>query len=370
MGDIQILIIFATFLFAASLFYSAKKKSESLFSFMLNLEFEYIIVGAMLYLLTDAMPLPVSTLNGALHLLLAFMGLALGSHFSFKLLKEVPSGFYIVSVAVYVLILPLFYFIMKSFGSREPMMMAIALNTLMPYSLNLSMKLFRIPKDKVFVSNLISSLFPLLTLTAYTAAAGITDFRPADFVKSAVIALILVTVFVYYGRIKSKKSVHSLTILFVVLISGVAMYYSVSPLVLGFLAGLSKSDSRYGNIFQGISISFERILYIFFYLALGVMLAYGFRIDIKGLVTAAGLYASLYAVRYLAARVLIVRLLPNKGDMVCLMSTGILPAVILLDHGIRHGFIEISELFVPFFLVHAAAEITTYFMMRNERKIY
>ena len=264
MNEIQIVIIFFAFLFAGSLFYSAKRKNESLFSFMLNLELEYIIVGIALYLMTGSMPIPITTLNGIMYLLLAFMGLALGTHFSLRLLKEVPLRFYGISLTIYIALIPLLYIILRQLGCESPLMMSIALNTLMPYSLNLSMKLFRVPKDRIFVSNLTASIFPLITLIAYSIAAGVVDYRPVDFTKSIAWGLLLGVIFLHYGKSKSKKNVHKLSILFVVLISGIAMYYRISPLVLGFLIGFIKSDTKYGNLFQTMSISFERILYIFF----------------------------------------------------------------------------------------------------------
>lgn len=168
MSELQIVIGFFAFLFAASLFYSAKSKNDSLFSFLLNLELEYILVGIVLFVMMHSMPVPMPAFKGIMHLLLAFMGLALGTHFSIKLLLDVPVRFYIFSITVYLALLPFIYVTVRSMGSDHPMMMSIAINTLMPYSLNLSMKLFRIPKDRVFISSLTASLFPLITLVAYT----------------------------------------------------------------------------------------------------------------------------------------------------------------------------------------------------------
>jgi hypothetical protein len=68
------------------------------------------------------------------------------------------------------------------------------------------------------------------------------------------------------------------------------------------------------------------------------------------------------------AKVLAERLMPTKGELIMLVSTGILPAVMLLDFGSRHGYESVAGLFGPFFLVHLATEITTYLMMKNERK--
>lgn len=368
MNSVQTVIIFFAFLFAGSLFYSKKRKSDTLFSFMVNLELEYIIVGAALFLMMDRMPIPMATLDGGMYLLLAFMGLALGSHFSIKLLMDVPFRFYLLTLSLYIALMPLLYFTLLSAGCHSPLMMAISLNTLMPYSINLSMKLFRIPKDSVFTSNLTASLFPLVTLIAYTVAAGLVDYRPADFSKAAMGALALTFVFLHYGKARTKKNLHTLSILFVVMISGIALYYKISPLVLGFLTGLVKADTKYGNMFQDISITFERILYIFFYVALGLMLGYGFDLSLRTLATAAAGFASIYAVRKLLAGYLVHRLMPTKGEIVCLVSTGILPAVLLLDYATRFGYSVVAPLFMPFFLIHLAAELTTYFMMKNERK--
>ncbi|PLX67795.1 MAG: hypothetical protein C0603_06635 [Denitrovibrio sp.] len=368
MNEIQVVIIFFAFLFAGSLFYSAKRKNESLFSFIINLELEYIIVGVVLYFMTGSMPIPMTTLNGIMHLLLAFMGLALGTHFSISLLRNVPLRFFGISLTIYIALIPFLYLILQRMGCASPLIMSIALNTLMPYSLNLSMKLFRVSKDKVFVSNLTASLFPLVTLVAYSLAAGFVDYRPVDFTKSLAWGIILGFIFLHYGKSKSKKNVHKLSILFVVLISGIAMYYQISPLVLGFLVGFLQSDTKYGNIFQGMSISFERILYIFFYVALGVMLGYGYDFKAETFLTAGAVFLCFVIVRFVVARSLINWIMPTKGEVVCLISTGILPAVLLLDFGTRHGYLNISKLFMPFFLVHVATEITTYFMMKHERK--
>lgn len=369
MNEIQNLILFFAFLFAASLLYSRKKKNESLFSFLVNLELEYIIVGVILFFITDKLPLPISTLNAIMYLLLAFMGLALGTHFSIKLLMNVPYRFFILTVGIYIAMLPLLYFVLVSTGCRYPLMMSISLNTLMPYSINLSMKLFRVPKDKVFTSNMTASLFPLITLLAYTFAAGVEDYRPIDFFKSLISAGLLAVVFLHYGKTRSKKSVNNLSILFIVLISGIAVFYKISPLVLGFLIGFITSDTKYGNIFQTLSITFERILYIFFYVVLGVMLAYGFSLDFQTFYMAGAIYLCFILIRYLLAKVLANWLLPMKGELIILVSTGVLPAVLLLDFGSRHSYEAVAELFVPFFLVHVTAEVTTYLMMRNERKV-
>jgi hypothetical protein len=368
MSEIETLIIFFVFLFTASLLYSRKKKRESLFSYLINLELEYVIVGVVLFFLTDKLPIPITTMNGIMYLLLAFMGLALGTHFSIKLLMTVPYRFFIFSGIIYIVMIPLLYIVLLNLKCRYPLMMSIALNTLMPYSVNLTMKLFRVPKDKVFISNLTASLFPLITLLAYTFAAGVEDYRPVDFMKSFVSALALAAVFLHYGKIRSKKSVHNLSILFVVLISGIAVFYKISPLVLGFLVGFVTSDTKYGNIFQNMSITFERILYIFFYVALGVMLAYGFTLSFEVVITAGGIYVCFMLVRMVMAKVLAERLMPTKGELIMLVSTGILPAVMLLDFGSRHGYESVAGLFGPFFLVHLATEITTYLMMKNERK--
>jgi len=368
MNEIQTVIIFFAFLFAGSLLYTAKKKRESLFSFLINLELEYIIVGVVLFYLTDSLPMPLSTLNGIMYLLLSFMGLALGTHFSIKLLLSVPIRFYALTAIIYLTMIPLLYYVLVRTGCRFPLMMSIALNTLMPYSINLSMKLFRVPKDKVFMSNLTASIFPLITLLAYTFAAGVEDYRPVDFVKSLSGALVLSALFLHYGKIRSKKSVHNLSILFVVLVSGIALFYNTSPLVLGFLVGFITSDTKYGNVFQSMSMTFERILYIFFYVALGVMLAYGYEFSKDTFITAGVIYLCFILVRFFLAKFLAYKIMPTKGEAIILVSTGVLPAVLLLDFGSRHGYDSIAGLFVPFFLVHMATEITTYFMMKNERK--
>lgn len=368
MSEIQILIVFFAFLFAGSLFYSAKSKNDTLFSFINNLELEYVAVGVVIYFLAGAKPVPPAILDGLLHLLLAFLGLALGTHFSLKLLKDVPAGFYTLTGLVYFAMLPLLYMVFRLIGYPHPLLMSIAFNTLMPYSINLSMKLFRISQQRVFVSSLTASLFPLFTLTAYVVAAGAVDYRPVDFFSAAIAAFLMSVVFLHYGQSKSKKNVHSLSILFVVLVAGIGIYFGISPLVLGFITGLLKSDTKYGNIFQNISINFERILYIFFYVALGIMVGFGFVLDANVFVTAGAVYLCYVLVRYFLAKFLAHRLTPAKDEVVVLISTGILPAVILLDFGTRYGFAEVTNMIMPFFILHIAAEITTYYMMRNERK--
>lgn len=368
MDELQIVIGFFAFLFAGSLFYSTKKKNESLFSFIINLELEYIIVGIVLFYATDSMPLPMTAFKGIMHLLLAFMGLALGTHFSIKLLMDVPFRFHLFSVVVYVAMLPVIYVVLSALGYSHPLMMSIALNTLMPYSLNLSMKLFRVSKDKVFISNLTASLFPLITLVAYSLAAGLDDYRPVDFTKAVGAGFLIAFVFLHYGKARTKKSVNNLSILFVVIVSGLAIYYSISPLVLGFLIGLLKADTRYGNIFQNISISFERILYIFFYVAFGVMLGFGYDFGLDSFLSAGLIYVGFFIVRFYFARWLANAILPTKSECICLLSTGILPAVLMLDYGTRNGFYDISKLFVPLLFLHVATEVTTYFMIKNERK--
>ena len=205
-------------------------------------------------------------------------------------------------------------------------------------------------------------------MIAYSIAAGAVDYRPFDFIKSMVAALLMSTLFIHYGKSKSKKNVHNLSILFVVLISGIAIYYKISPLVLGFLTGFIKSDTKYGNIFQNISISFERILYIFFYVVLGVMLGYGFKQGVASVPTALGLYICFVVVRIFFAKFLANKIMPTRDECICLISTGILPAVLMLDFGTRNGYDSIAKLFVPFFLLHLATEITTYFTVKNERK--
>jgi hypothetical protein len=367
MNEIQIVFIFFAFLFAGSLLYSAKKKRESLFSYIVNLEFEYVFAGVAIFFLMKDTSGNEYAMNAAMHLLLTFMGLALGTHFSFKLLKDVPFRFYLVTAGIYLSTMPFFYYILQSLGCKSPFIMSIALNTLMPYSLNLSVKLFKIPKDRVFVSNLITSLFPLLTLIAYTIGAGALDYRPIDFFKAMAGAILLAVIFTHYGKAKTKKNINKLSILFVVMLSGIAMYSGISPLVVGFLTGLIKSDTKYGNIFQNISISFERILYIFFYVALGVMLGFGYNFSIQVFITAGALYIAMFLTREIFAKFIINSVLPTKGEVVSLMSTGILPAVILMDFGTRHGYMNIAKLFMPFVILHAMAEITTYFKMKNER---
>jgi len=368
MDEIQIVIVFFAFLFAGSLFYSAKKKSESLFSFALNLELEYIIVGLALYYMAGSMTIPVSLLNGIMHLLLVFIGLALGTHFSIKLLMNVPKHFYLFSLIVYFTLIPLVYIVLVHMGCSRPAIMSIVLNTLMPYSLNLSMKLFRVPKERLFISSLAASLFPLFTLIAYSVAAGAVDYRPVDFVMSLGGSLLLTFFFLHYGKSKSKKNLHKISILFVVMISGISMYFEISPIVLGFLTGFITSDTKYGNIFQNISISFERMLYIFFYVALGVMLGFGYSFSGTTFSTALAIFFCFVIVRYIIAKVLADWIFPTKGEVICLISTGILPAVLLMDFGTRFGYLNISKLFMPFFLLHIATEITTYFMMKYERK--
>jgi hypothetical protein len=369
MNALGLAIFFFTLIFVGSLFYSVKSKKDTLFSYFINLEFEYVIAGAVIYYAGMLSGFPKSTVTiSFLYLVLSAMGLIIGTHFSAKLMLTVPRNMFITSLLIYIIPLPLFYVILSFFNCPQPVMCSIIFNTLMPYSINLGARLFKIRREKIFLSSLISSLFPFFSLVFYTVASGLIDYRPVDFSITLFLSIIAAVIFAFYGNTNKRKVIHKVSIMFVLIIAGVAMYQGISPIVIGFLTGFFLADSDYGNIFHSISVDFERFFYIFFYVALGLFCAFAVKgVTMYSLLAAALMVCVLLLIRVLIANYLIDKFLPGKGESVHLVSVGILPVVLLLDYGTRLGFDALRNAVVIFVLVHVITEIISYVKLKNEK---
>ncbi|WP_022851766.1 hypothetical protein [Limisalsivibrio acetivorans] len=372
MNEVTIATVFFMVLFAGSLFYSVKSKKRSLASYLLNLEIEYALIGAAIFLIaaysTKSVASIIYLIKPILYVLLTFMGLVIGTNFSMKLLKTLPKGLIAYTLTVYITGLVLLYGALWAYGIDKPIIYAIALNSMMPYSINLTTKLFRLDREKAFISRLVASLFPFLVLFGYTAAAGFHDYRPKDFGLTVLMALVFTFVFSHYGRTNEKKTINLVSIIFVICLAGAAMYTSISPIVAGFLVGFFLSDTKYGGAFHTLTMTFERFLYLFFYVAIGIFLAYSGAPGPRELVLAGGIIALLVFVRCINAKTIYMRLLPTKEDITGLLPIGILPAVIIIDYGTRAGFAEVAPFFPVFFTIHLATEIITYLRIKYETK--
>jgi len=369
MNNLMIAISFFAVIFAGSLFYRVKTKNSTMFSFLLNMEFEYIFMGMFVYYLALSTDMPGFVLvKPIIYLILTFMGMIIGSHFSYSLLINVPVRIMSVTIIIYLACLPAFYFAFKSCGCRYPFVYAVILNTLMPYSVNLGAKLFKLPRDRIFVSSLIASLFPFVSLVAYAMAAGFFDYRPKDFGFTLGISIFFSLLFAKYGNVKSKKVVQKVSIMFVLVIAGIAQYHNISPLVIGFMVGFFLADTGYGNIFHEMSINFERFLYIFFYVAFGVLLGIYVKVfDLNLLTTSGFIIFAVVFIRLVFAKWLINIMLPAKNEFVSLASMGVLPVVLILDFGSRQGFKDVSMLTILFLIVHLVTEMVTYLVLKNEK---
>jgi hypothetical protein len=371
MNGLKIATVFFVLSFAGSLIYSVKTKKRSLFSYLLNLEFEYILVGTAVYyfsvLSSDATATPAKPL---LYLLLTFMGLVIGTSFSFNLLKTVHYRIFLFILLVYITGLGALYALFAVADMKYPFIYAVSVNSMMPYAINLCAKIFKMDREKAFFSRLTASLFPMLVLCAYTLAAGVHDFRPAGFFTSIGLGVILIFVFMYFGKSRELKTVNMVNIIFVICLSGAAMFNTISPIVTGFIVGVFLADTDYGSVFHNMTRNYERFLYIFFYVVLGMFLAYGGLPDMKHVLTAVAAAGVLTFVRCFLAPAAYMRLLPTKEDITGFLSVGILPAVLMLDFGTREGFGKVSPFFSLFFIIHLITEIFTYVRIKrmNERE--
>lgn len=370
MNALMLAIFFFSVIFMGSLLYSVKSKKDTLVSFLINLEIEYVLLGILVYFVARLTIVPeLYFLKAVMHLVLAFMGLVVGTHFSIKLLASVPKKMFAVSLLIYIAAIPLLYIILYYAEVDNPLMYSIMLNTLMPYSVNLGSRLFKIKRESIYLSGFVASLFPFISLSVYTFAAGFHEYRPKDFFMSLFLAIFFSLIFAVYGKHKSRKIVHQISIMFVFVIAGISQYEGVSPLVIGFLIGFLLSDTGYGNIFHNISISFERFFYIFFYVVLGIIL-YGFEsaVNLKMFFTVVYICVVLFIVRQIFAKIIIKFSLPLQNNTIALYSTGVLPVVLMLDYGIRQGF-DFAKFLAPVFMaVHIITEITSYLMMKNAKK--
>ena len=151
MNEIQIAIFFLVLSFAGSLLFATKKKASNAASFFINLDLEYIFIGLIVFLMASSYGVHGGAqLKPYLSLIMSFMGLLIDSQFSIKLLRNVNYRLFLILGVIYGLTHLLLYGVFLLFDFEHPYLVAIVINTAMPYSVQLFGRLHRVPMKYLF----------------------------------------------------------------------------------------------------------------------------------------------------------------------------------------------------------------------------
>lgn len=369
MNEIEMAISFLMICFVGSLLFANKKKQNSATSFFINLEMEYIFIGLIIFFVGGGFSIPgLKTMHPYLALIMSFMGLLIGSQFSITLLKNVSSRLFIVLFIVYVSTHIVLYIIFRICNIETPYLAAIMINTAMPYSVQLYCKLFRVPMKRFFYIMLSASLYPAMSISHYGIYIGFKHFTIPNMILGGLIALVFALLVSSYAQLNNRKGINSVSIIMLIILTGLSEYYKLSPLMIGFMTGLFLANFHYSDVFINIYGSFDRFFYLFCYVFIGIFLMW----EIPGSGT---VYLSIFLsvimiiiVRSVLMKYIFNKLMPVKESFINIISIGILPAVLIMDYGLIIGLGKISIFLWVFILIHILTEIMEYNLMRNETK--
>ncbi len=369
MNGIEISIIFLMITFLGSLIFATKKKESSAVSFFVNLEAEYILIGVIFYFISDNLnKISLSDIYPYISIILVFMGVLIGSQFSFNLLKNVNKKLYISNIMIFYTVQLLLWLLFYICRFKMPYLTAAMLNTSLPYSIQLFGKLFRVKSDKLFNIMLITSIYPAFSILNYGAYIGIKFFNISNMLLGGIIALLFSIIVSIYAKVNNKKNINTVSVIMLILLSGLAIHFGLSPLMLGFLSGLILSNFHYGDIFIRNYGSFDRFFYIFCFIFIGIFLPFSFPPEPNFFIISVAVFAILYFVRKITGKKVFCKISPVKIKVFSFISIGILPAIFMMDFGITVNVNQISKLIWLFVLIYFMTETAEYLVLKNETK--
>jgi hypothetical protein len=370
MNGIEISIIFLMITFLGSLIFATKKKSANTFGFFINLEVEYILIGIIFYFITDKLnKISINGIYPYMAIILVFMGVLIGSQFSVKLLKNVNKKLYLSVFIIFYSVQLLFWVLFKLCNFEMPYLLATMLNTSLPYSIQLFGKLFRVKQDKIFNILLITSIYPAYSITNYGLYIGIKYFSFKNLLIGGMIALLFSIIVSIYSKVNNKKDINTVSIIMLILLAGLALFFKISPLILGFLSGLLLSNFHYGDIFISNYGSFDRFFYIFCFIFIGIFIPLGFPPPISYLIISLIILLILFFIRKKTGKRIFCKISPGKIKVFSFISIGILPAMFMMDFGMLIGINHIPKMIWLFVFVYFITELCEYLVLKHETKI-
>lgn len=369
MNEIQIAIFFLVLSFAGSLIFATKKKSSNAASFFINLDLEYIFIGLIIFLMARSYGVHGGAeVRPYLSLIMSFMGLLIGSQFSVKLLKNVNYQLFVILVVTYMVTHFLLYGVFCLFGFDKPYMVALLMNTAMPYSVQLFGRLYRVPMKYLFYILLSASIYPAISITHYGLYIGLNYFTFKNMVIGGLIALSFAVMVSTYAQVNSKKGINTVSVIILIILTGVSTYFEVSPLMIGFMSGLLLANFHYGDVFLNTYGSFDRFFYLFSFIFAGIFLLLDVPTSAYFYLAVGSSVLVLFLTRSLLMRFFFNRIMPIKEEFISMMSIGILPIVLIMDYGLVAGLSEVAGLLWLFLLIYIVTEIMEYLLLRHETK--
>ncbi len=369
MNEIEIAIFFLMISFIGSLLFSNKKKDNNALSFFINLEIEYIFIGLIIFVIGKNFSTgEILSLKPYMALIMSFMGLLIGSQFSVKLLKTIQPKIFIVLIIIYITCQILIFLIFYLLKIKEPYLMAIVVNTAMPYSIQLFGRLFKVPYKQLFYTILISSLYPVLAIGHYAIYIGYKNFTLFNMFTGILIALVFALLVSTYAQINKKQGINTISVIMLIVLAGLSEYLKLSPLIIGFLSGLFLANFHYSDIFINIYSSFERFFYLFCYIFTGIFLFKDIPQNSNFYLSALLVTLVLILLRKKFLKYLFCKQMATKEKYLNIISIGILPAVIIMDYGVISELKNISSFLWMFLIIHILTEIAGYKFLYNEKK--
>lgn len=369
MNEIEIAISFLIICFVGSLIFATKKKQNSAASFFINLEMEYIFLGLIIFFVGGRFSLQgLQTMHPYLALIMSFMGLLIGSQFSIKLLRNVSIRLFFVLGIIYTITHVALYVALTFSSFKDPYLVAIMINTAMPYSVQLYSRLFRVPMKQFFYVMLSASLYPAISIAHYGLYIGFRHFSVPNMALGGVIALLFAVMVSSYAQVNSKKGINSVSVIMLIILTGLSEYYRLSPLIIGFMTGLMLANFHYSDVFINIYGSFDRFFYLFCYIFTGIFLMWNVPTDMGFYLMVGILVIILVVVRGVVFKRIFNRFMAVKEPFVNMISTGILPAVLIMDYGLIVGLPNVVNILWLFLLVHILTGVIEYKRLRYETK--
>ncbi|KAA0258369.1 hypothetical protein FHQ18_04200 [Deferribacter autotrophicus] len=358
------MIIFAIAFFS-SLLYLAKGKKDNLLSYLLNLNFEYILVGIIIYYLSKYYLTDKYDFLPYLAFLNVLVGMLLGSQFKLSLLKSINYRFYIFLFLIYILHL-LFLCTIFSFFSDKYISLSIAFNTTFPFSYILLNKLLKNKKTNTYNNMVLISLYPLFSLLSYTIFFSL-KIQYYNLIFTLILVSIIILVITKTMHFNDKRVIYTLNFLIVIIFTGISLSIKLSPLMTGFIAGLLMANIQLGDIFLNTISFIDKFIYIIIFIITGIFLASSFSIfNFNYLLLSILICLSFLIVRKMLAKILFEKLIYKDSDTkINLSNIGIIPAIIIFDLKIMN----ISNLIiflVPLIITFIILEIYNFVELKNE----
>ncbi len=183
----------------------------------------------------------------------------------------------------------------------------------------------------------------------YGIYIGITKFNFLNVLTGGVIAFSFAILISTYAQTNSKQGINTVSIIMLIILTGLSEHLKLSPLILGFLTGLFLSNFHYSAVFINIYSSFERFFYLFCYIFTGIFILKKIPNNFNFYLSAITVIFILFLIRKKLLGKIFHMQIPIKEKYVNLISIGILPAVIIMDYSIVVNLKNISK-FLGMFL--------------------